>query len=110
MRIGASLARGWAPGSAARGLKTGGTDLHLKRLTWDAIESRTPATVERLAQELAVPVNSVCQWLDGESKPGDEQILAMIKISRAPAATSAGSAGASGKANGRAGNDDQAPG
>ena len=98
-------------------MATGGTDLfHLKRLTWDAIESRTPATAERLAQELAVPVKSVCEWLDGESKPGDDQILAMIKISRAgerpgaPAATSAGSAGASAKASGRAGNDGQAPG
>ena len=95
-------------------MATGGTDLlHLKRLTWDAIESRTPATAERLAQELAVPVKCVCEWLDGESKPGDEQILAMIKISRAGErprvvpATSA--AGASAQANGRAGND-QAPG
>lgn len=95
-------------------MATGGTDLlHLKRLTWGAIESRTPATAERLAQELAVPVKSVCEWLDGASKPSDEQILAMIKISRTgerPRAPAATSAGASVRANGSAGSDNQAPG
>ena len=64
-------------------MKAGGTDvLHLKRLTWDAIESQTPPTAERLARELSVPVRSVCEWLDGESKPPDAQVLAMIKLTR----------------------------
>jgi hypothetical protein len=64
-------------------MTAGGTDLlHLRRLTWDALESQTPPTAERLARELAVPVRSVCEWLDGESKPGDAQILAMIKLTR----------------------------
>jgi hypothetical protein len=63
---------------------SGGSDLlHLKRLTWDAIESRTPATAARLAEELSIPVRSVCEWLDGESKPGHTHVLAMIKMTRA---------------------------
>ena len=62
----------------------GGSDLlHVKRLTWDAIEAQTPPTAARLAAELAVPVKSVCEWLDGESKPDDAQILALIKMTRA---------------------------
>ena len=61
-----------------------GSDLlHLKRLTWDAIEAQTPPTAVRLAEELAVPVRLVCEWLDGESKPAETQILAMIKMTRA---------------------------
>ena len=62
----------------------GGSDLlHLKRLTWDAIEAQTPPTAARLAEELAIPVKSVCEWLDGESRPDDAQILALIKMTRA---------------------------
>jgi hypothetical protein len=65
-------------------MAAGGTDLlHLKRLTWDAIEAQTPPTAARLAEELAVSVKSVCEWLDGESKPADAQVLAMIKMTRA---------------------------
>src|SRR5262245_60452331 len=61
----------------------GGSDLlHLKRLTWDAIEAQTPPTAARLAEELAIPVKSVCAWLDGESKPDDRQVLALIKMAR----------------------------
>ena len=61
-----------------------GTDLlHLKRLTWDAIESRKPATAAQLARDLDVPVEAVCEWLDGESKPPDAQVLAMIRMTRA---------------------------
>ena len=57
--------------------------LHLKRLTWDAIEAQTPPTAARLADELAVPVKSVCEWLDGETEPAYPQILAMIRMTRA---------------------------
>ena len=62
----------------------GGSDLlHLKRLTWDAIEAQTPPTAARLAEELGVPLKSVCEWLDGEGKPADTLILAMIRMTRA---------------------------